>query len=97
MAIALFLFINPYQLLSQSGQDTIEFEECALTADEVENFSEYKTADTGTVAEQSHESEAVELNGGFVLVVANFRKPLRGSGSAFHKIPKIVLFQVFRI
>lgn len=97
MAIALFLFLNPYQLVSQATPDTIEFEECALSADEVENFSEFKTSDAGTAAEQSHHGEVVEASSGFTATINDAVQSLRGKPSFFHKTPRTILFQVFRI
>jgi hypothetical protein len=97
IAIALFLLLSPCQLLSsESLQDSLELEECLLTADEVENFSEFKTTEASGVAEQSTEGNVVQVSRP-VEVVLKTQQTTNCSTQISYKIPRTILFRVFRI
>ncbi|MFM7853631.1 MAG: hypothetical protein ACKO96_17345 [Flammeovirgaceae bacterium] len=97
MAIVLFLFLSPYQLLNgQSLEDTVELEECFLTVDEVENFSEFKTAEGNCAAEQFNEGNLANCHEPIQFTFRNHQPP-RDLREPSYKVPRNILFRVFRI
>ncbi|MFN7328743.1 MAG: hypothetical protein ACK514_17015 [Bacteroidota bacterium] len=97
VAIAFFLLLSPCQLLSNASfEDTLELEECFLTADEVENFSEYKTAEASGAAYQSSEGEWVKHDQPIQIIFKN-QQPPRDLREPSYKVPRNILFRVFRI
>jgi len=97
VAIAFFLFLSPCQLLSsQSLEDTLELEECFLTADEVENFSEFKIAEASSAAIQSNEGDRVECDQP-IQVVSQHQQTPRDFRNPSYKVSRTILFKVFRI
>jgi hypothetical protein len=99
LALVCFSLISPYQFFCANDANNLsqEVEECMITSDEVENFSEYRNSETHTTSASSVTTYFVAYSIPYTSVQSSYPTTSVNLQTAFRQRPNAALFGVFRI
>lgn len=99
LVLVCFCLISPYQFFYQNELANLsqEIEECVITADEVENFSEYRNSEVHSISSNPVGQLFLAFSPSYFVINSSRQSSIINLHQDFRQPPNTALLCVFRI